>query len=41
MGFGGGDVVHCRLVINGHVVVGHPNHVVEFEGVERALLEVC
>ncbi len=35
MGFGGGDVVHRWLVIKRHVVVGCPNHVVEFKSVER------
>ncbi len=40
-GFGGGDVLRCWLVIDRHVVVSHPNHVVEFKGVERAPLEVC
>ncbi len=35
VGFGGGDVVCRWLMIGRHVVVGRPNHVVEFEIVER------
>jgi hypothetical protein len=35
VGFDGGDVVRRRLVIGRHVVVGHPNHVIEFESVEK------
>jgi hypothetical protein len=35
VGFGGGDVVRRWLVIGRHVIVGRPNHVLEFGSVER------